>query len=40
MIKKKKYMKFIILAFILLNVRAFAEDNHQEHENEQSQKAS
>ena len=40
MIKKKKYIKFIIFAFILLNVRAFAEDNHHEHENEQSQKAS
>ena len=40
MIKKKKYIKFIILAFIFLNVRAFAEDNHHEHENEQSQKAS
>ena len=40
MIKKKKYIKFILLAFILLNVRAFAEDNHHEHEDEQTQKAS
>jgi len=40
MIKKKKYIKFIIIAFILLNMRAFAEDNHHEHKDEQTQKAS
>ena len=40
MIKNKKYIKFIILAFILLNMRAFTEDNHHDHKDEQSQKAS
>ena len=40
MIKKKKYMQLILIAFILLNLRAFAEDNHHKHENEQTQKAS
>ena len=40
MIKKKKYIKFIILAFIFLNIRAFSEDNHHDHKDEQSQKAS
>ena len=40
MIKKKKYMKFIVITFILLNLRAFAEDNHHKHEDEKTQKAS
>jgi hypothetical protein len=40
MIKKKKYMQLILIAFILLNLRAFAEDNHHKHEDEQTQKAS
>ena len=39
MIKKKKFINFITIAFIFFNITTFAEDNHHEHEDEQSHKA-
>ena len=38
MVKNKKYINFIIIAFILLNIRVFAEDNHHQHKDHQLEK--